>query len=146
MVFDIFVMALLGASGGAAMTDPDDPDPRIVLELNAAQRDHVLTEMRGFLEGVAGVVDGLAYEDMESVAEAAGAIGPMGAGGGMAGLGMGDVLPKEFRAMGRATRKGFSDIEVAAGGGAEATEIQRLLSETLATCNACHSMYQIRRK
>ncbi len=138
----LVLSTLIPSQADELAQQPQQLDRRIVIELNETQRHHVLSEMRAFLEATAGVVDGLARDDPDGIAEAALGIARER---GQSQLRMRDVLPLEFRQMGRSTRDLFREIEVKASAGANETEIQSLLSRTLNTCNACHSMYQIER-
>ena len=140
------VMAGLCGVGLAGATEPQpaDPDARQVISLNAAQRHHVLEEMREFLTATQGIVEGLADGDREWAAEAARAAGPKGPGGGGGrALRMREVLPTEFHQLGQSTRQQFLAIAELAESDASDEELLGALSANLATCNACHGVYRI---
>ena len=123
-------------------------DEREVLPLNPLQRQQVLAEMRGLLVATQGVIDGLARDDMKLVAAAAAPASLKGHGSvenkaNMKRLGLKNVLPAEFRQMGRGVHLSFSEIEQMANDGKTAKEIQLYLAETMNTCVACHAAYQI---
>jgi len=121
-------------------------DERHVLPLNEIQREHVLQDMRNLLSGTQMVVEGLAENDMQLLHDANTLVNKGGAAGNRADmkrLGMGRVLPPEFRQMGQTTRAGFQDISDLATNGASHADIQSKLAETMYNCTACHSAYQI---
>ncbi len=123
-------------------------DEREILPLNQMQRQHVLDEMRGLLIATQGVVEGLARDDMEMVAEAAKAASMRGRGtverpNNMKRLRMGQVLPPEFRQMGRATHEAFGEMAQMAADGKPAKDIQLKLVDTMNNCVVCHAAYQI---
>lgn len=64
-------------------------DGRQILYLTPEQRDHVRTEMRGFLFGVQSLTVALADEDREEIARLAADLGPKGMMGQGMGKGMG---------------------------------------------------------
>lgn len=123
-------------------------DRREILPLNQMQRESVLAEMRGLLIASQGVIEGLALDDMQMVQDAANAAS-MKANGtvenkqNMKRLRMGQVLPPEFRQMGQGTHMAFSEIAQMAADGKPAKDIQLKLVDTMNTCVACHSAYQI---
>lgn len=121
-------------------------DEREMLALNEVQREHVLQDMRNLLAGTQMVVEGLVENDMQLLHDASALINKGGQAGNrtdMKRLGMGRVLPAEFREMGRMTRAGFQEISDLATNGASHADIQRKLVETMHNCSACHATYQI---
>ncbi|MCF6275724.1 MAG: hypothetical protein L3J05_08175 [Robiginitomaculum sp.] len=123
-------------------------DEREILPLNQMQRQQVLGEMRGLLVATQGVVEGLARDDMQMVADAANAVSMQAHGTvenkqNMKRLKMGQVLPPEFRQLGRGLHIAFGDIAQMATDGKPAKEIQLKLADTMNSCVACHSAYQI---
>lgn len=131
-----------GADTAEAANVEPNPDTRQVILLNPAQRHHVLGHMQEFLQGVQGITYGLATDDLDLVAESAQSIGPQQPGDGNE-LGMNEVLPKEFRMMGKQARISFGEIATLAENGADDGEILAELSTGLAACNACHTIYQL---
>lgn len=145
-MFQPLLLSLLfiGASGTEQGEPVADPDTRQVLQLNPQQRVHVLEEMQTFLLSTQLIMEGLAEEDRELIAEAAREAASAGKGHGR-GLGMQTALPPEFRQFGQATKKQFIGIAEQAESGASDEEILTSLSVTLSSCNACHAIYQIER-
>jgi cytochrome c556 len=88
---------LVGAAAGSAVTAglvDAQSDSRQPIQVSAMQRDHMLTEMRGFLAAVNGVLRGVATRDtalMRASAASAGmtAMRAQMQGRGMGGMGMG---------------------------------------------------------
>lgn len=149
-----FVKAIiLGAfltllASGSKAQDHDDhadhstnPDQRQALIMNAKQRHHVLTEMRQLLATTQGVVEGLAEDDMEKVAQAAALSAPQAPK--TVDFRMKDVLPPDFLQMGKAAHVAFGDMEQKAKNGATKEEITRDLADTLNICTTCHSTFQV---
>ena len=121
-------------------------DEREMLPLNQIQREHVLQDMRNLLAGTQMVIEGLAEEDMQLLHDASALINKGGAAGNKADMqkmGMGKVLPPEFRQMGQVTRAGFKEISDMATNGATQADIQRKLVDVMHNCAACHAAYQI---
>ncbi len=123
-------------------------DEREILPLNQLQREQVLNEMRGLLVATQGIIEGLANDDMNMVQEAAG-LASMKANGtvenkaNMKRLQMGKVLPPEFRQLGQSTHQAFGEMAQMAADGKPTKDIQLKLVETMNSCVACHSAYQI---
>jgi len=123
-------------------------DTREIIPLNQMQRENVLAEMRALLIASQGVIEGLALDDMQVVQDAANTASMKAQGTienkqNMQRLGMGRVLPLEFRQMGQSTHLAFGEIAQMAADGKLAMDIQLKLVETMNTCVACHSAYQI---
>ena len=117
------------------------PDGRTALTLAPDERDLVLSEMRGLLGSVQGVVDGVIAGDMKRVAQAAHE-------GGMAAAA--DVnpalmakLPLEFKELGLGLHRRFDDLAKAAESGASREQVLTGLSTQLSTCVGCHASYRI---
>ncbi|MCF6220184.1 MAG: hypothetical protein L3J65_03645 [Robiginitomaculum sp.] len=123
-------------------------DEREILPLNQMQRQQVLGEMRGLLVATQGVIEGLANDDMEMVADAANAVSMKAHGTvenkqNMKRLKMGRVLPPEFRQLGRGVHVAFGEMAQMATDGKPAKDIQLKLADTMNSCVACHAAYQI---
>jgi len=118
-----------------------NPDQRKMLKMNILQRHHVLTEMRQLLASTQGVLEGIAENDMEKVAEAAALSAPKAPK--TVDFRMKDVLPPDFRQMGKAAHVAFGDMAQKARNGARKEDIAMDLADTLNTCVACHSTFQV---
>jgi hypothetical protein len=117
------------------------PDGRTAVLLAPDERDLVLTEMRGLLGSVQGVVEGVNAGDVKRVAQAAHE-------GGMSAAA--DVnpalmakLPLEFKELGLGLHRRFDDLAKAAESGANREQVLTGLSTQLSTCVGCHASYRI---
>ena len=152
---------LAGGIGWTQSGVGQQQDTRQAIQLPALQRDMVLTEMRGMLTAVNGILRGLAARDtalMRSSAESAGMAAMMrgegmgGAGRGMhpaggmgmgGGRGMGPMLPTEFRALGHQTHAAFDSLAKRIAAGAGPDTITARLARITDNCLACHATYRL---
>ncbi|MFK5978759.1 MAG: hypothetical protein QM488_07735 [Rhizobiaceae bacterium] len=115
-------------------------DGRTAIFISEGERDLVLSEMRGFLEGVQEITSGLAKDDMKTVASSAQALGMAGAGNAPASLMA--KLPLEFMTMGMDTHKAFDALSVEAQDIGDPKVILTKLSELMNNCTTCHAGYR----
>jgi hypothetical protein len=116
------------------------PDGRTTVLLASDERNLVLTEMRGMLETVQIVVDGVKAGDMKQVAQAARASGIAAAADVNPALMA--KLPLEFKQLGLSVHKRFDEIATAADSGASREQLLGTLSAQLSACVACHAGYR----
>ena len=116
-------------------------DGRQAVAVAPAERDQILTEMRGMLASVQGVVAGLTAHDIKQVAAAATASGMASAA---------DVnpmllakLPLAFKDQGMGLHKGWDALAAAAQGGATPDQLLVKLNAQLQQCIACHAVYRL---
>jgi hypothetical protein len=117
-------------------------DGRTAIVLHAAERDLVLSEMRGLLSSTQAVLDGVNTGDMQQVAKAARAAGMAGAADVNPALMA--KLPLDFKSLGMSVHHAMDDIAIAAETGKPAPEILKMASDTLSKCVACHSAWQLK--
>ena len=117
-------------------------DGRTAVVLHAAERDLVLSEMRGLLVATQGILEGANNEDMQRISKAARAAGMSGAA---------DVnpvlmakLPLELKKLGMSVHHDMDDIANAAESGKPRAEILLMASNVLTKCVACHAIWQIK--
>lgn len=134
----IVVLATMFVRGNTT-TGSDD---RTAIVLNTPERDLVLTEMRGLLTSTQAILDGLNRNDMKLVADAARAVG-MGSATDVNPSLM-TKLPLSFKQMGMGVHHEMDALADAAQAGKSPAEIQGMLSNTLSTCVACHSAWQLK--
>lgn len=134
----IVVLATMFVRGNTT-TGSDD---RTAIVLNTPERDLVLTEMRGLLTSTQAILDGLNRNDMKLVADAARAVG-MGSAADVNPSLM-TKLPLSFKQMGMGVHHEMDALADAAQAGKSPAEIQGMLSNTLSTCVACHSAWQLK--
>lgn len=115
-------------------------DGRTTVLLGSDERNLVLTEMRGMLETVQIVVDGVNEGDMKRVAQAARASGMAAAADVNPALMA--KLPLEFKQLGLSVHKRFDEIATAADSGASREQLLATLSTQLSACVACHASYR----
>ncbi|EFI53764.1 hypothetical protein, partial [Afipia sp. 1NLS2] len=118
------------------------PDGRVAILLEPAERDLMLKEMRGFVEGLQEISEALSKDDMKGVAKAARAMGTSRAHD--VPLGMMGKLPLEFKKLAFSTHGGFDTIAMDAETIALPKHTLGQLSEVLQNCAGCHSSYQIK--
>jgi hypothetical protein len=142
-LFGLFFLAVAGFAGYTFVTGlvMDSKDGRTAVVLNEAERDLVLTEMRGFLEAVEGIVDGVVEDDMAAVATSAGAVG-MGVAESVP-LTLMAKLPLEMKTLGMETHAAFDTIAREAEDMGDSKEVLRQLRDTLGNCTACHASYRL---
>jgi len=137
--------AAMDAAGMAGATPmPAEPDKRQAIELSAQERDFVLAEMRGFLDSVQGILQGVVDADMKSVSAAA------------LKSGMGNMqhaprtlmtkMPTEFKMLGMDTHQKFGALADEASGIGDKQQVLKQLTVLLANCNACHQGYRLTTK
>lgn len=128
------IVALMAVRG---QTEPA-ADGRTAVILNAAERDHILGEMRGMLGTIQTIIGAMAGNNVEEAARAA-------AQSGLAKMQHEDPalilkLPLDFKQLGRATHQGFDEIALTAAQGNEA--LLKRLDQQLSLCIACHENYK----
>ena len=117
------------------------PDGRTAVLLAPDERNLVLTEMRGMLGTVQGMVDGVKVGNLNQVAQAARASGMAAAADVNPALMA--KLPLEFKELGLSVHKRFDEIAAEADSGASREQMLASLSTQLSACVACHASYRI---
>lgn len=117
-------------------------DGRTAIMLHPAERELVLSEMRGLLIATRGILEGANQGDIPLIIKAARA-------GGMAGTAevnpaLMAKLPLEFKALGMSVHHGMDEIAKAAEEGQPASELLKMTSDTLTKCVACHAAWQLK--
>lgn len=115
---------------------------RTAIVMTQAEREIILQEMRGMLEGIQLVTAGLANDDLKAVAEAARPQG-MHVMHGIPGS-LRNKLPMEFKQLGMGMHKDFDQMALDAESLGDAKHTLRQVNTLLQKCVACHSIYQIR--
>jgi hypothetical protein len=140
-----YVLMFLLAALPAQLVYADDHasgDTRAVIELTAADRLHLLGEMRMFLETTQTIIQALGSEDWAAVAKGARMAGPHAMHGAPATLRQ--ALPAEFRQQGMATHQDFERIALDAEDLKDTQHTLGQFSQTLNRCIACHATWQVR--
>ena len=118
----------------------ESDDGRTAILLNAAERAHVLGEMRALLEAVEAITYGISQKDMQAVTAEARSVG-MGAAGGEP-VTLIAKLPLEFKSLGMATHQAFDELAVEAADMGDGMVLLEQLSKILTNCTSCHSSYR----
>lgn len=138
----------ISAATGAVLfvrgqTEPA-PDGRTAIPLSPAEATFVLTEMRGMLGSIRGILAGLADKDPRVVQDAASASGSSLAHGVPASLMV--KLPLGFKEQGSAVHAAFDELAVASSQGETAEMIMGRLATQMDRCIACHAVYRLQSK
>lgn len=116
-------------------------DGRTAIMLTQGEKDFVLTEMRGFLEAVQLILEGIDEKDMKKVAQSAKAVGA-----GAAEVVPGSLmrkLPLTFKQLGHPTHAAFDDLAMEASDLGDAGEVIKRLGVLMNNCVACHSSFRL---
>ena len=116
-------------------------DNRTAVVLGIGERNLILSEMRGLLAGVQGILENINRNDMKQVAQAARAVGMASAADVNPALMA--KLPMPFKQMGMSVHRDMDELAQAAESGKTAAELQTMLANTLSKCVACHATWQI---
>lgn len=117
------------------------PDGRTAVLLAPDERNLVLTERRGMLGTVQGMVNGVKAGDLKQVAQAARASGMAAAADVNSALMA--KLPFESKQLGLSVHKRFDEIATEADLGASHKQLLGGLGTQLSACVACHASYRI---
>jgi hypothetical protein len=116
-------------------------DGRTAIILSAGERDIVLTEMRGFLEGIQTITEGLVKNDMASISASAKTMGMANALEVPASLLA--KLPLEFKTLGFDTHKAFDNLAMEAKDMGDKQIVLAKLSQLMLNCTNCHASYRL---
>ncbi|MCW8917372.1 MAG: hypothetical protein OQL08_00940 [Gammaproteobacteria bacterium] len=119
----------------------ESSDGRMAIQLDGAERDLVLTEMRMFLSTVQTMTMNLSNGDMEAVVAAARAVGSAAQQAVPASL-MGK-LPMEFKQLGFDTHSRFDQVALDAEQMGDGEHVLQQMGELMRNCVACHEAYRI---
>lgn len=117
-------------------------DGRAAIVLQPGERDLVLSEMRGLLSAVQGILEGANQEDRNRIVQSSRSAG-MASAADVNPLLMAK-LPLAFKTLGMSVHRDMDEIAHAAEGGKPASELLKMTSNTLAKCVACHASWQIK--
>lgn len=115
-------------------------DGREAVQVTNAERNQILTEMRGMLEATAEITNALAQGDNAAVAEIAQSVGSAAMSNDSPALLA--KLPLGLKTAGMGVHKGFDELSSAAAAGATTAELTSMLSDQLTICVGCHATYR----
>lgn len=143
-ILNIVLLALLGITlyqfvirGSVAPS----PDGRAAIVLTDAERNLVLSEMRGFLVAIQGISAAVVGGDVDGVVEHAKAVG-MASSEGVPPALIGK-LPLGFKKLGFATHRGFDQLALDIEQMGDAGLAQEKLATLMQNCVACHAAYRL---
>ncbi len=136
----VFNTAYSEAKDGGSM---EDPDTRALLALPVDERHMVLVEMRNFVVAMQSILDGLARDDMDQVANAARTMGS-GAANEIPPHVVAK-LPETFKQLAGKVHTTFDAISMDAEALGDMGHTVGQLSELTKHCVACHAIYQVDR-
>lgn len=113
-------------------------DGREAVQVTSAERNQILTEVRGML-ATAEITNALAQGDNAAVAEIAQSVGSAAVYDSPALLAK---LPLGLKTAGMGVHKGFDELSSAAAAGATTAELTSMLSDQLTICVGCHATYR----
>lgn len=116
-------------------------DGRTVVLLSKDERNRVLGEMRGLLDGAKGIVQAAVAGDMATVEQEARAIGMAAAEGESPALIA--KLPADFMSMGMSAHKAMDDLADLATMTDDPLEVLGALGEAMDVCTGCHAGYRL---
>lgn len=139
------VVVAVAVTGGYRLLigSPTQPgsDGRAAITLTPADRDLVLTEMRGFLSAVQGITGALTQDDMRIIAVQARGVGT--AAVGQIPPSLMQALPLEFKTLGRSVHADFDQLALDAEQLGDREHTLRQLGDVLGKCVACHAAYRL---
>jgi len=115
-------------------------DTRELIQLTAAEKDIVLTEMRIFLTSTQQIIKGISEDDMELVASQAKKSGKAAQAEIPASLAK--KLPVQFKKLGSDTHVKFDQIAMDADDLGDNEHTLSQLSVLLQNCTSCHELYR----
>lgn len=119
-------------------------DGRSNIMLSHPERDLVLSEMRGLLVAMQGIVEGINQNDPQKITRAARAAG-MAAAADVNPVLMAK-LPMDFKQLGMSVHHDMDAIAQAAETGKSPADLSKMLENTLPKCIACHASWQLKAK
>ena len=145
------ILILIVAIAAGACVAPRSADPRHgreAVNLEPAEREFVLAEMRHFVQATRAVLEGIADNDMKNVAAAARAAGlevhrAQIAGPGGSAASVARKVPPRFRALSLATHEAFDEMVLHAQQPDGRDRVLTALADNLNRCVVCHAAYRL---
>lgn len=119
-------------------------DGRTAIKISADNKEFVLAEMRGFLESIQQINEGIANNDSQKIINAATKSGAERIGDAPQGLFK--SLPLGFKSLGLDTHAKFDALAKAMQKNYNQQEAQKEVSQILSNCTACHRAYKFQVK
>ncbi len=122
-------------------TTYQEKDGRTAIEMTEGNKEFVLAEMRGFLESVQKINQGILENDANLISEAGKKSG--GSVIAHAPKGLMKTLPSGFKELGFSTHDLFDILANTTPTNFDKTTTQNQLNQLLNNCVACHKTYKI---
>lgn len=116
-------------------------DGRLAVPLSAGGRDHVLREMRAFLQAAQQIIDAANRGDMTAVAQAARRVGMAATHDVPAELMR--KLPLGMKKLGRDTHRRFDQLALDAEQLGDPGQVMGALADLMRNCVACHDAFRL---
>lgn len=135
------VASTLIAAPASNAASADTADRREVVSFGTAAREELRAGMRGYLESVQGIVDGLSTSRPAEVAASAARSGErmLTLESAITGL----ALPPGFVTLSLDTHRKFDALAAMAATGAPRLQLLGALDEILSNCTSCHAAYRL---
>lgn len=140
-VLPLLIVASTTLAVPSDQAQTNDPDTRNKLSLPAGERHLVLKEMRNFVIAIHDITQGIATDDMDSVAKAARLMGSSAAGEVPPSVVA--KLPPTFKQLAGKVHASFDMIAMDAEDIGDGIHTIEQVSELTGHCVACHAIYQI---
>jgi hypothetical protein len=127
---------------GETMAIPNDN--RVAIITTKENKEFVMAEMRGFLETVKAINDGMIENNPDKIIVAAHKAG--GAATEHAPAGLLKVLPISFKKLGFDTHDKFDELAETVKTRYDKDQTQKQLSNILGNCTSCHQSYKFETK
>ncbi len=140
VLLNVFLIYFFVFKGATAPTN--NQDKRVTIEMPQGHTDFTLAEMRGFLESVQQINEGILDNNPKKIAAA----GKKSGGSVIAHAPQGFLkrLPIAFKQLGFSTHDIFDEIAGSAEHNFNPKTSQKQLHKLLNNCIACHQGYRIR--
>lgn len=121
-------------------TSLDPQDSRTAIHTSDAGKNFVLKEMRGFLESIQQINEGMLQNDPQKIIKAAKSVGHEKVENMPAGLM--SSLPLPFKKLGLDTHTKFDELAQAVQSQYNQKEVQTQMDAILNNCTTCHKTYK----
>ena len=118
----------------------DQKDARISILISKQNHAFVMTEMRGFLESIRDINEGISEGNRDKIIKAAEKSG--GHTIAHAPQGLLKTLPIEFKTLGFDTHRKFDELVKAAKANRSKDEMQQQSNAVLTNCTSCHRSFK----
>ncbi len=137
------IVACISIVSMAPAFSGETADTREAVQRTAQEKDFIFDQMRLLLSSIVEIEDGLGSADMDHVAREAAARGRKANANLARPPALAAKESEAWKAMFSSVRTGFDAIADRAKVGAPASEINKMLADTMRNCVACHQTYRV---